>query len=104
MAKKDLEKDLEEESQKNVTIDDFIIDQAITAFSEAYSPSSEAMATEVFNVSRLRDFFQAWPNSFGDPLVSYLDSLVDLGFTLKASASGQLAIFVTNREVSSLTL
>lgn len=97
-------KDLEEESQKNVTIDDFIIKQAITAFSEAYSPSSEAMATEVFNMSRLRDFFQAWPNSFGDPLVFYLDNLVALGFSLKASAGGQLAIFVTNREISSVTL
>lgn len=93
-----------QESQKNVTIDDFIIKQGVKAFISAYQPSSESMATDVFNISRLRDFFQAWPNSLGDPLIIYIDSLEAAGFSLTASSGGTLAIFVTDKEMSSVTL
>lgn len=93
-----------EEDKPSVTLDDYIVPQRVTAFNEAYAPATEDMATAAFGEAQLRDFFQAWVNNLGDPLTIYLDRLESLGFRLKVSRSGHLAIFVTNKEVSGCTV
>lgn len=83
--------------EQGTTLEDFVIPQKLDAFSEAYEPVDESMATEIFDDARLRQFFKAYPCSLGDPLVIYLARLNDMGYFMHVSATGEPAIFVVER-------
>ena len=61
MSKK--KKDIYEEAEKEGTkLEDYVIPQKIDAFCEAYQPvEQERMATQIFDETRLRTFFKAYP-------------------------------------------
>lgn len=101
---KNKRKKAEEAEAQDVTIDDFIIPQKISAFVEAYEPCPEALATETFDEARLRNFFSAWPECIGDPLGAYLARLEDNGFRLKIGRTGEPAIFAIERNIENITL
>lgn len=95
--------DIEEQEKQGTTLEDFVVPQKVRAFSEAYEGvDDERMATDIFDDARLRQFFKAYPNSMGDPLTIYLDRLEDNGFRLQVSATGEPAIFVTEKPKSGL--
>ena len=82
-----------DESAK-VTIEDFVSNHKVIAFCKAYMPAdAEGEGVEVFNDSRLRKYFQAYPRNIGDPLNVYLDMLERNKFTMRTSIQGVPAIF-----------
>lgn len=88
-----------DEEEKVVTIDDFVSEQKVRAFVEAYAPAeSQTLATEVFDDARLRTFFRAYPiPKVGDPLVRYLELLEEHDFRLHVSLENEPAIFANAR-------
>lgn len=96
---------LEGASEQGTTLADFVIEQKITAFEEAYQPCEvEKLASKWFDETKLRTFFKAYPCSLGDPLTIYLDRLHDKGFRMKVGAMEEPVIFVTEREVGNTGL
>ena len=96
---------LEGASEQGTTLADFVIEQKITAFEEAYQPCEvEKLASKWFDDTKLRTFFKAYPCSLGDPLTIYLDRLQDKGFRMKVGAMEEPVIFVTEREVGNTGL
>lgn len=78
-----------------VTIDDFIIPQKVTAFTTAYRPAKkQALTSEVFTDTRLREFFNAYVTKVGDPLAEYISRLERLGYKMQVSLTGEPAIIV----------
>ncbi len=90
--------------EEGTSLEAFVLPQRIDAFVDAYQPSTENIATNTFNETKLRNFFKAWPCSLGDPLSIYLDRLKEHGFNLAVSISGDLAIFTVEKNVSSKVL
>lgn len=80
------------------TLLDFVVPQKVDAFYRAYTPCDyEDETTEIFTDSRLREFFKAWPCSLGDPLAEYVSLLVERGFEMNVSVTGEVAIFARAR-------
>lgn len=100
MAKKKTDP-YDEAKEQGTTLEAFIMPQKVEAFKDAYQPCAENLATEIFDETRLRNFFKAWLTSLGDPLVLYLRDLEDAGFKLRVGRIGEPAIFVTERNFSS---
>lgn len=78
----------------------FVIEAKVTAFAYAYEPcSSEEEADEVFTDEKLRQYFNAYPRTTGDPLVIYVDeNLTQLGFRMSHSRLlNEPAIFVRHK-------
>ena len=87
-----------DESAK-VTIEDFVSTHKVVAFCKAYMPAdAEGEGVEVFNDSRLRKYFQAYPRNIGDPLNVYLDMLERNKFTMRTSIQGEPAIFCQRKK------
>lgn len=102
MAKK---KDpLEGASEQGTTLADFVLEQKITAFVEAYQPCDEKVASKWFDETKLRTFFKAYPCTLGDPLTIYLNRLEDKGFKMKVGAMEEPVIYVTERDIAPMGL
>lgn len=81
-----------------VTIMDFVAPQKVEAFCRGYSPTmTETFSTEVFNESRLREYFKADVCSVGDPLVVYLQMLDAAGYKMTTSITGEPVILVNEK-------
>lgn len=81
-----------------VTIEDFVSTHKVVAFCNSYMPAdAEGEGVEVFNDSRLRKYFQAYPRNIGDPLNVYLDMLERNHFEMQTSVQGEPAIFVRRK-------
>lgn len=92
-----MNKDIDNESAK-VSIEDFVSVHKLVAFCETYLPSdTEGLDVEVYNDSRLRKYFQAYPRNIGDPLNIYLDMLSKNGFKMHTSIQGEPAIFAKKK-------
>ena len=63
---------------EGTSLEDFIVPQKITAFTNAYEPCQPYEATDKFDDARLREFFKAYVCTCGDPLSVYLDRLANL--------------------------
>ena len=99
-------KDIYEDSEREgTTIEDFVIPQKIDAFIEAYQPVDvERLATQVFDETRLRTFFKAYPCSLGDPLTVYLTRLEQAGYNMQVSLMNEPAIFVSEKKIGGLAM
>ena len=91
---------LEGAEDQGTKLEDFVIEQKITAFKEAYQPVPVSLATKVFDEIKLRTFFKAYPCSLGDPLTIYLNRLEDAGFRMVAGESDEPVIYVTEKDMS----
>lgn len=81
-----------------VSIEDFVSQHKLTAFVNTYAPAdAEGHGVGVFNDSKLRQYFQAFPRNIGDPLNWYLDALSRNGYVMRTSIQGEPAIFVRRR-------
>lgn len=89
----------EVEKKEGVSIEDFVIRQKIDAFCESYVPEeTEQDAEEIFNDSRLRKYFQAYPRNIGDPLIAYINILErEYGFRMHTGISGEPVIFASHK-------
>lgn len=73
------------EEKEQVTIEDYIIQEKLDAFTEHFAPASdEPYATELDDV-KLRSFFKAYVTAHGDPLKWYLGRLKEKGFRMTVS-------------------
>lgn len=96
---------LEGASEQGTTIEDFVIPQKVEAFCEAYQQvEHERLATQIFDETKLRTFFKAYPCSLGDPLTVYLKRLENHGYKMQVSTMNEPAIFVTEKRVGGLAL
>ena len=88
----------ETESAK-VSIEDFVSVHKLTAFCNSHLPvdAENIPGAEVYNEARLRNYFQAYPRTIGDPLNWYLDGLARNRFPMRTSSQGEPAIFVRHR-------
>lgn len=81
-----------------VSIEDFVSQHKLTAFVNTYAAvDAEGHGVEVFNDSKLRQYFQAFPRNIGDPLNWYLDALSCNGYVMRTSIQGEPAIFVRRK-------
>ena len=81
-----------------VSIEDFVSQHKLTAFVNTYAAvDAEGHGVEVFNDSKLRQYFQAFPRNIGDPLNWYLDALSRNGYVMRTSIQGEPAIFVRRK-------
>ena len=81
-----------------VSIEDFVSQHKLTAFVNTYAAvDAEGPGVEVFNDSKLRQYFQALPRNIGDPLNWYLDALSRNGYVMRTSIQGEPAIFVRRK-------
>lgn len=73
--------------------------ELINAFINSYEEvAEEYMATDFFDIGRLRAYFQAWMlPRMPDPLPTYLSSLADQGFNMRTSCDGSLCMFLRMR-------
>lgn len=96
---------LEGAEEMGTTLEDFVIEQKITAFTNAYECCEvEKFATKVFDETKLRAFFKAYPCSLGDPLTIYLNRLEAAGFVMRVSMMEEPAIFVMEKAVGGMAL
>lgn len=90
-----------DEEDSKVSVEDFCSVQKFTAFCATYEPSdAEGPNVEVFNDSRLRKYFQAYPRNIGDPLNVYLDWLERNKFVMRTSIQGEPAIFCKRKTLA----
>lgn len=89
---------------EGTSLEDFIVPQKITAFTNAYEPCQPYEATEKFDDARLREFFKAYVCTCGDPLSVYLDRLANLDppFVMTVAITGEPALHV-RRKVKAFT-
>lgn len=88
----------ETDEADKVSIEDFVSMHKVVAFCTTYVPVDvEGDGVEVFNDSRLRKYFQAYPRNIGDPLNFYLDTLQKNGYIMRTSVLGEPAIFVRRK-------
>lgn len=81
-----------------VSIEDFVSQHKLAAFINAYQPvDAEGDGVEVFDDSRLRKYFQAFPRNIGDPLNWYLDALARNHYVMRTSIKGEPAILVRRK-------
>lgn len=67
-------------------LDCFVIQQKIDTFINGYEPlDSMVFGAETFNDVQLRQFFNAYPCSWGDPFKLYMDKLSAAGFRFQIS-------------------
>lgn len=92
--KKDPMEGAEEQGTK---LEDFVIEQKITAFTRTYQPCPARMATKTFNETNLRTFFKAYPCTLGDPLTIYLNRLEKEGFSMEVDMMDEPCIFVCEK-------
>ena len=74
--------------------------QLVDSFTDSFRCTlCEEDAEEVFNVARLREYFNAWPvPKMPDPLPPYLNELERRGFAMQTGYDGQPALFcIRNR-------
>lgn len=85
-----------------VKLEDYISLEKADAFVQMYDPSpTENGADEVWNETRLREFFTAYvEKTHGDPLPLYLEQIKPFGHRLKVSAGGELCLFLKYRRSS----
>lgn len=96
MSKRKQSEPEQEQQHSSPTIDDFVMPQKVTAFVNRYEPAKrQTVTTEVFNESRLREYFKADVCPCGDPLVVYINLLEAAGYNLVTSLQGEPAIIVT---------
>ena len=84
----------EEEKSSGISVQDFYIPQKVDAFCSSYlQAATEAEADEVYTDTRLRTYFQAYPRTYGDTLIPYMENLETRGWKMKTSMSGEAALF-----------
>lgn len=88
---------LEGAEEQGTKLEDYVIEQKITAFIKTYQPCSASLATKTFTETNLRTFFKAYPCSLGDPLTIYLDRLEEAGFSMSVDLMDEPAIFVCEK-------
>lgn len=82
---------------------DFVIEEKLTAFINAYSPAPDELDdtcpyVESFDDARLREFFKAYFCDVGDPLMLYIKDLTAAGFKMRVSlATGEPCFLVVRR-------
>lgn len=88
-----------EEEKKQVTIDDFVINEKVDAFTRYYRPASASdLHVTEFDEVRLRCYFKAYSMPLGDPLVVYVSALAAKGFRMETSlVFGEPVIRVTEK-------
>lgn len=92
MRKNNYQED-EPEQRGGSSIEDEMVYGRLEAFMRTYQPvMSECEAHEVFNTVRLRAYFQAWPTGAGDLLPYYMNHLVQEGYQMITSISGESVI------------
>lgn len=90
-----------EQEVPKVTLEDFIVEEKVDAFSETFEPCDELdYEAEAFDDSKLREYFKAYVCGLGDPLRLYVGLLVTLhDFKFVTSiATGEPTIFVKRRK------
>ena len=78
-----------------VSLDDFTIQEKVSAFVHDYEPCDEFDAgAERFGDGELRVYFKAYVTGLGDPLHLYVEALKYAGFRMTTSlATGKPTIF-----------
>lgn len=88
---------LEGAEEQGTKLEDFVIEQKISAFINTYQPCSAALSTKTFNETALRTFFKAYPCTLGDPLTIYLNMLEQEGYVMGVDYMDEPAIFVCEK-------
>ena len=89
-------KELPNDDEAKVTLQDFVLPELVTAFREAYEPLQEwDGGCEIMTYTNLRHFFKALVVPLGDPFSIYVQMLGDYGFKFKVDiATGEPVMYV----------
>ena len=84
-----------EQEVPKVSLEDFIVEEKVDAFSETFEPCDELdYEAEAFDDSKLREYFKAYVCALGDPLALYIEDLKMAGFCMESSlVTGEPCIF-----------
>lgn len=93
-----MKRNVVEQGEAEVTLQDFVIPAKIKAFRERFRPvDSWTEGCDTFTDYQLRAYFKAVVCPLGDPLALYLQELEYLGFKMRNDECGEPVIYAMPR-------